>query len=300
MLNELTKEQIEAQKKWTLQGIKIGLDTNPHFDKQVVQDLVNKHRQFWGVPAAENFLFFDSPFAAIKKISGINPGNALYGSHDIHWLQYYMYYKVECNLQGLEGIQYLHKLATMVGWMWMSSDTAIITRKPFQMHTITKNLENAQPGFLETIKVLHNPDGKALKYLDETGVYVMNGIRITDEKHIKLIHTPADQIDLADVFKIKNTEIRTEFIKKVGISKAISRMEHRVLDTDCLEVGGEYKLYELQLGNNKRVYLQGECPSNNEVFFNAVSPECKTVRQALAWRRHNTLSMPFEPPKALT
>lgn len=299
MITELTKEQIEAQVKYVEMGIKIGLATGGDIDEAYIREVTDKHRELCGVPKATNFIIRDSPMAVIKEFPSCTTGNALYGQHDISWLIYYQYMRVELGVTGLEKIQYLLELAKHVGWMWMSSDTTIVTRRPEKISFQRK------PGVLDVEipgcpgRVLHNYDGKAVEYRDGNGVYVINGTFIPPEFH-HLVETRAESISVEEVMGIKNTEIRTEFLKKIGIDKAFDKLDKKKLDAKELDKGGLYELFSVQMGETTRVYLRGECPSNQEPFFEAVPPDCQTVEQALNFRNGFKIEIPFTPPLELT
>jgi hypothetical protein len=290
MIEKLTAEQEAALVKYRNKGIQIGLAVGAEFDEAEVRLLTDKHRVQCGVPAVNRFVVYDSPFAACAAVSGLSGSNALFGQHDIHWLMYYQYMRMELGVTGLEGIQYLLELATRVGWMWMSSTTTIVTRRPVSIHMLEK---------MEGPAVLHNPNGLALEYADGTGVYASNGTRFPEELGRKFLDVPEKELDPAEVLAIQNTEIRSEVLKKISIDRVFERLPNKVLDRSELR-GGTYVLREIRIEQLVRKYLQGSCPSNGEAFFEAVSPECTTVKQALAFRNYGDSQVEYVEPEVLT
>lgn len=292
-IKTLTKSQEEALARYRELGIKIGMKADPSIDEEKVRELTDAHRVLCGLQPAEVFTVMDSPFAACTD--GRNPGNALYGQHDISWLSFYLFFRVECGLtEETDAVKYLIELASHVGWMWMNETTTTVTRRPSEIHTRRVNVEDGS-----TLDVLHNTDAMALQYVDGTGVYALNGIRIPKEYHW-VITTPADSLDMQKVLGIQNTEIRTEVLKKIGIEKAFDSLKKKLLDEGEVATGGHYSLYKVYLGEKERVYLQGNCPSKGDLFFEAVPPECSTITEALSWREEGTITLDYTPPMVRT
>lgn len=292
-ITKLTDKQIEMLPKYRDKGIEIGLDTNAEFDETLVKDLIDKHRGMCGVGKTKTWRIFDSPMAACKEIDGINTGNALFGQHDIYWLMYYNFYRIECGLvEETDKIVHLLELAKHVGWMWMGNNTTVITRKPVKVHATFKRHDSI-PNF----RVLHNENGKALEYVDGTGVCSLNGIRIPKEYEWIITN---DILSMKDVLSIKNTEIRTEAIKKIGIEKAFDSLDKTLLDEATYEIGGTYQLYRVIFGNVNRIYLRMKCPSKGSIHFEAVHPDCSTVSQALNWREEGTITSSYQFPLVRT
>lgn len=298
MLEKLTKEQEAKLEEYKNMGIEIGLATyDPEVDMNKVRTLIDRHREACGVGKTKNFRVYDSPMAAMDdpKNKGITPYNALYGQHDINWLIYYSFYLYETEVTGMEPIVPLLELAKMVGWMWVGETDTIITHRPTRLHMIGKP---AQDG--GTIKVLHNYNGKALEYLDGNGVYAINGTRIPSE-YTHMVDAYAGDIDVRAVLGISNTEVRTELLKKIGVERAFSSLDKKQLDVDTVNPGGKYELYTVDFGEGaQRTYLTGVCPSNDEAFYEAVHPDCKTVKQALHWRNWGTITTDVLLPEELT
>lgn len=289
-IEKLTKEQEALMQIYREEGIKIGLATGPEMDEQLVRELTDAHRELCGVPKAKTFLVFPSPEAAIAEFPDLTPGNALYGQHDIGWLQYYHYIHTVLGIQEAGKLKYLRQLCEHTGWMWMSSTHTVVTRRPQSICLLQKT---GGP------QVLHNYNGLALRYQDGTGVYSINGTRIPKQYH-KLVLAYPEEISVEEVLNIPNTEIRTEFLKKIGIARAFTKLQKKVLDIATLEIGGKYELFTVEMGDVTRTYLHGQCPSSGDPFFNAVSPECTTVEQALNFRNGFKLQLKYQPPLELT
>jgi hypothetical protein len=296
MLEKLTPEQEAKMASYRDEAIRVGMLTSREFNEKLVHELTDKHRVSRGLEKATNFLVYDSPFAAIKAIPSLTPSNAIYGNQDSYWLYTYDFFRKECKIEGLDIIQHLYDLCSLMGWAWMSSDTTVVTKLPVDIRTLRKPAENVR-GYLD---VLHNYVGLALEYADGTGVYSINGTRIPAEyKH--MMEALPREVSASEVLGIANTEIRTELLKKIGIERAFDSLKKKSLDKKTIEVGGTYELFSVTFPNDSvRIYLQGECPSNKEKFYEAAHPDCKTVEQALSFRNFGDLSISWVTPVELT
>jgi hypothetical protein len=323
MITELTQEQIAKFEDYVREGIRIGLQTGAEFDENLVRMLTDRHRVTHGLEKATNFIIEDSPFAAAKKYN-LSPSDALFGQHDINWLMFYKFFNVELGLkEETAKVMDLLELANHVGWMWMSSDTTIVTRRPVSLSLVPKNSKLGNYDI--NLRVLHNENDMAIKYKDGTGVYMLNGIRIPKSLSW-IITTPAEELNLQKVLKIENTEIRTEALKKVGIDRAFEKLEKASLHKETItipqyaqfltidgangkteevvkivpETSCDYELFSVQIGAQERIYLTSKCPSSGKPFYEAVPPQVRTVRQALNWRENGEISDDYVLPEVRT
>ncbi len=286
----------QLQQAYIQAGIAMGLSTGSDFDVDLVRGLLEKHRKANGIGPIDDryFLIYDSPFAAIKAHKSLSAGNAMFGSFDAHQLLAWKYVEqVLGNTTKSAQTENLFELGYHVGWFWMSSNAAIVTRKPDHIRTTT-----VQRNGEEQI-ILHSYDHKAIEYRDGTGVYAINGINVPLELEW-IVTTPAEQLNHADVLNIKNTELRTEAIKKIGIEAMFESLGKRTLDKASINPGGDYELFRVDIGAVERTYLRGACPSSGSKFFEAIHPEVTTVQQAIMWRETGELNLPFYPPATRT
>ena len=295
MIDKLTPEQEKMLPEYRRVGIEIGLATGPEMDEAKVKELTDAHREMAGVKKAEIFKVYDSPFAACKDIPGINPGNALYGQHDISWLINHQFFRTDCGLiEETKQIFYLMELAKRVGWMWMSGNTTIVTRRPKTIHMLDTKVDTNNE--VRILKVLHNPTGMALEYADGTGLYSLYGTRLT--KEYQWLVTENGKYDISRVLNISNAAIKTIGLRVLGPKALITA--GTAIDKWSSKVGGEYTLYSVIVNENNRLYLSGECPSKHEPFCEAVPPTIKTCKQALAWREEEVNFDDYTEPSVRT
>jgi hypothetical protein len=289
MIKELTQKQKEMTTVYRDLGIKIGFSTHDEstFDLDKIFELTNKHRVLCGIAPAKNMFYADSPHAAYKVIKdkGATLSSALYGNLDINWLNYYNFYMVELGLvKETEKIVHLLELTKYVGWMWMSGDCTVITKKPIEINTYIGDLGFTDvEGKESTFKspILHNLNGPSIVYADGVELYHLWNTRIPEELSwvVKDI-----ELDIKRVMRIENTDIRALALKKMGIEKAFDKVDKEVLSTKTFEVGGKYELYSVDFGGDEReIYLKMVCPSKGTTHIEGVDPSCKTVDQALGY-----------------
>jgi hypothetical protein len=94
---------------------------------------------------------------------------------------------------------------------------------------------------------------------------------------------PAEQMDLRVILKERNVDIRRELLRKVGVSRMLKfgkEIDHQ----------GSYKLIDMsRLFKGFEIhyapYLLMESPSvDGAQHLEGVSPDCRTVGQAINWR----------------
>jgi len=91
---------------------------------------------------------------------------------------------------------------------------------------------------------------------------------------------PPERLEGKRLLEISNAQVRTEFVKKVGVERICSDLGAKTIDT-----ASDYALLELDLGDGRRrPYLKMKNPSTNEWHVEGVHPTCTTVREAINWR----------------
>ena len=136
---------------------------------------------------------------------------------------------------------------------------------------------------------LHREDGPAVHWPDGERYYFLNGVRVTRE----IVETPATVLDPRLILHEENAEVRREIVRKVGIERVCAGLGARTVSRE-----GDYELLLLDLQDGRRrPFLKMLNPSIGVYHVEGVHPDCKTVRQALAWR--NGLDS-YREPQILT
>jgi len=158
---------------------------------------------------------------------------------------------------------------TAVDVIYPFDDYCIMSQKPIRFEV---NAENQ----------LHSETGKAIEYADGFGFYVLNGVHVPEW----LVMTPAEQIPSSKITEEKNVEIRREIVRKIGIEKMLVDLGAEVLNKDAFN-GHEYELlkFGIKVNNTYPVYLKMKNPSIHVYHVEEVDPKCKTVRDAINFRK---------------
>ena len=127
---------------------------------------------------------------------------------------------------------------------------------------------------------MHKDGAAAVAYSDGWGVYALNGIRMKSD----YVLTPAEQLTPETVLKETNADVRRELLRKVGIERMLSNLEHKVL-----EKRGTYEVLSVKLSDQVRDarYLRMLNPSVGTWHLEGVPAECDTVEKSLNWRNNN-------------
>lgn len=288
VIENLTPDQEKALELYRNMAIKIGMATGSDMNEQLVHELTDKHRVLCGMKPAKHFLVVDSPKAAVALNLGADPANAMYGQHDAHWLMFYMFFRIECGLVAeTEKIVHLAELSKHIGWWWADEDHTIVSRRPDELHTTTKK---GNSEFLPEIQVLHNEKGPAVKYRDGFEIYAVHGTRLPVEYEWLVKDNIAGTLTIEKVLQAKNAEMVTLGQRILGPTALIK--SGKAIDKWKSKKGGSYVLYQVNIGEQKRLYLSGSCPSKGSPFCEPVPPSVGSCKEALHWREEK-LVLPF-------
>jgi hypothetical protein len=134
---------------------------------------------------------------------------------------------------------------------------------------------------------LHNTDGPALSFRDGYSLWFLNGVDVGE----KIVSAPPERLDAKLILTEKNAEVRREIVRKIGVERVCQKLGAKVLNKQ-----DNYELISLELGDGRnRPYLKMINPSTSTYHIEGVSPEIKTVEQALNWRNQSN-----EKPVLLT
>lgn len=209
-------------------------------------------------------------------------GQCGFGQQDANWLGWLDYYRNELKLfEETEEIAPLIETAKELHWFLPFENVCLCSERPLELHL--------KPFGDDGIKILHNELGMALRYADDFGIFCLNGVEVTED----IVVTPPDKLPSKMILKETNAEIRREIVRKIGIEKICRDLNAKVIDKM-----DDYELLMLDLQDGRhRPYLKMKNPSIGTYHVEGVHPNCKTVKEALAWR--NGLEI-YYPPEILT
>jgi hypothetical protein len=152
---------------------------------------------------------------------------------------------------------------------------------------------------------LHNLSGPSMVYADGYSLYHLWEYHIQEPEYHWIATTPADQMKMKDVMRIKNTDLKSLALKKIGIERAYEKMDTTTVHEKTFKVGGHYTLFDVDFGGGPERYLRMKCPSKGEVHIEGVPTDCPTVDHARQWRvfgemNFNDKSFTYVEPKVQT
>ena len=193
------------------------------------------------------------------------------------WASWYAYISFIRDVLGFKDeslLNYKHdeSLAVSCGWVLMLDDFCAISDRPEFIN-------------LNSNKQLHSDNDMAIKYRDGWGFYALNGTVVPEY----LVKTSKESLTIAQFKNEKNADIRAEFIRKYGIERMVSLGKEldTVSDDDPeLFKQSEYTLVDMGAvyGVNSAPFLKMKNLTTGIYHFEGVSPECKTVKQAIEYR----------------
>jgi len=188
----------------------------------------------------------------------------LFGCYDSYYFSYYSFFKDECSVKYkcVKKYEIYEKLCEL-SFVYPLKNVCFVSEKPIEINIKDKHL---------------HADGKpALKYSDGFGLYRLNGIDVPKW----LVLDNAERIDPKKFVEIKNVEVRREFVRKVGIDRIVHELGAKLLEKS---EDGVYELLNFDWDGKERIFLKMINPSMKCFHVEGVAIECKTIRQALAWR----------------
>ncbi|MBF0344321.1 MAG: hypothetical protein HQL06_08835 [Nitrospirae bacterium] len=130
-------------------------------------------------------------------------------------------------------------------------------------------------------RMLHNINGPSVVWGADTSepfeIYALNGVLVDKEIVIKRPEEIAPELVLQE----KNTQVRSEIIKKVGVSELL-----HILDTRSIDKFQDYELLEVVLPNTSSIahYIKMVNPSTGAHHLECIPPWIDTCIEALNWR----------------
>lgn len=137
---------------------------------------------------------------------------------------------------------------------------------------------------------LHKDGGLAVKYSDGYGLYCLNGVKV--DKY--LAETPEGELDIEYFKKEKNADVKAEFIRKFGIERMQS-LGDKICDAKKNSNEwfrkSEYELINMGkiFGIDYAPHLRMKNLTTGTWHFEAVSPDCHTIEDALKFRAKNRI-----------
>jgi len=300
MIEKLTSEQEQQLKEFHERCMQIGLSTD-RMDKSKHKTIINHiYKKYLKKEKEPHIWYVDSPFQynciinilnlidKDKMVTDIKQAlqeslssylesdkdqrlfhNVYWSNADIYWIGFYMFPLLYLGIDYGEDLntdlKMFFELIQDSGYIFYHEDICFISEKPIEIHTNENHL-------------LHNESGPSILFADGYFTWHLNGVEVNE----KIVMPPADQLSTKMILEESNAEVRKEILKKIGIDRVISEFNAQIL-----EKKNGYVLYDIPIkdsNENNLIYLKMENPSTDEIHFERVHFECKTVEAALAYR----------------
>jgi len=203
-----------------------------------------------------------------------------WGNMDNHWIAYYQYPRKYLNLdyKELGGILDIwDDIGKSCSWWYPFENIVFVSDRPCEIH---KNAKGQ----------LHKDSTPALLFMDGYCLWMLNGVSVPKY----LVETPEDKLDIDFFKKEKNADVKAEFIRKYGIERMVSLGEKICDVKEHLNEyfrASEYELYNMGgvFNRDYAPFLKMKNLTTGTWHFEGVSPECKTVEDALKFRAKNRI-----------
>jgi hypothetical protein len=192
-----------------------------------------------------------------------------FGQHSASWLSFYDFFEKECGLvEETKPLRGLKMIAESAGWWWCYKDVAFICER----HTICS---------LDDQRLIHSDKGPAIAFKDGFQIFAIHGVMVPE---YVVMHP--EKIDVQDVQKEENMEVRRIKIDRMGVAKYLDAIGAEKIHEDWIIVDNtdekdpismpRYLLRD-KLGNQ---YLLGTDGSTKRGYYMNVDPNAKTCSDA--------------------
>jgi hypothetical protein len=226
------------------------------------------HENFWNEvrQILANLNMSDKFDDAVKYIRGVNS----IWQGGCNWAQYDCFLSFFQDVVGLDvdySVYKPYKDLTVAGYRILDRDFAMISEKPVSIR-MKDNLS-------------HNLEGPAIEYMDGSKLYMAYGNLIPSW----IVTTSKAAITKEMILGEKNADFRRYLIERIGIERYISILgTAKTLDTFESRVGGKYELIQVNINNEKCVYLKMLNQSEFVWHFEGVPADVRTCKAAICFR----------------
>ena len=303
MIEKLSKKQVKKMQLCREKWIKIGKNTDRlNYDKTI--DIVNDFQEKILLTKKTPVVIFNNPIEAWyatwfasngEKINNlknkveeafdknVKVPKPVYpyqdGSFSSALFSFYDFFINEIKIDISEDLKEkfeIWKRTSDLGLLYPLKNVCIVSEKPTCILTNESNN-------------LHCENGPAIKY-DGRGdfeIYSLNGVSVPKW----LVMTPEEDLSLEDYHKIKNADVRTEFVRKFGVERMLEGFGQKIdsfknYDEEWWNKS-QYELWDMQKvfdGVNYAPHLKMMNQTTKIWHVEAVSPSCRNLQDAIKER----------------
>jgi hypothetical protein len=288
MLKKLNEEQLKGLSEIVSEYIQIGLSTDRMGREAVTAAAEDFYEKVLGKKAAP-VVFTKGPLEAWQYVvdNHLKEGEDesflppyFTGSTESHWVaekDFYMKYtseEVEIDGEVVDKWQVIKRMLEC-GYVYPLDEVCIVAEKPTTIHhTIPEGRDTP---------VLHCDGGPALEYADGLKAWSLNGVSVPQW----LAETPSHQLDVKKYTEIENADVRTEFLRKVGLERMLefgTKVDsYEEYDNEWYQKS-QYELYdmkELFAGISYAPHLKMTNQTTGVFHVEAVAPSCQNIEDAV-------------------
>ena len=183
--------------------------------------------------------------------------------------------KLKLSKDIMERAKALRKVSESVNYIWPNRDFIIVCARPTEIHRNTRGR-------------LHNENGMAIKYPDGWGLYLLNGVRFSEELYKKIV---SKKMPFQDILAIKDIDQRTqamkfgdirEFLKHTN-SSLLSEVERFRTKYELWKTPKEAGIFQIDV-----YHIILKDPETGLEYMTGVAPEVGAKGNAdecMAWKR---------------
>jgi hypothetical protein len=187
--------------------------------------------------------------------------------------------KLKLSKDIMERAEAYRKVCESVNYIWPNRDFVMVCARPKR---IARN----------ALGQLHSDEFKAIEYPDGWGLYLLNGVRFSEELWTKVV---GRQMSLKEVMAIEDIDQRTQAMKYVDVEELIKEFNGKVLSSyqkftlDGTEVN--YRLVMIpkndKLFDIDSYHAVYNCPSTQKIYMSGIDPELGKkgdIKESMAWK----------------
>lgn len=209
----------------------------------------------------------ERPEDSLGNNLGASARNSCYGQDDAAFLVFFDYFRLVCGLTAAtDGLKGQCRESQTAGWYLPQQNICWVSERHSEIH-------------LNSEDRLHCETGLALEYPDGWGICALNGVVM----EARYVLTPAERLNPEEVLRERNVDVRRELLRKVGMTRLLKYGKE-------IDRQGNYRLIDMSpvfkgSGIRYAPYLLMDSASvAGAQHLEGVSPECRTVEQAVNWR----------------
>ena len=229
------------------------------------------------------FLYFPSPKALLdyKVLCGDTSGVNGYfaGQQWIYWKAFYTFGEKI-------GVQYKKEDGELLA-EWMQESKNLHWWFPFENYCLI--CERPIRLTVNDAGQFHNESVKAIEYSDGWGLWYLNGISVPEV----LVTTDAENLSTDFFTNEKNADVKAEFVRKYGVERMLNfgtkvdTYENYNAEDNPFWYESQYELWDMKnlfVGLDYQPYLKMENQTTGTWHVEAVSPACRTLKDAIKER----------------